>query len=244
MPGSLYIVSTPIGHPDDISVRALSVLKAVAVIAAEDPQQAQMLTTRHGITTPITSYQNENKEEKIPILLQRMEDGQSVALVSDAGTPAVVDPGALLIRESLRRRIPVVPIPGPSAALAALPASGLPADAFLFAGPLPSRSAARHALLRALRAEPRTIVCFESARRLRKTLTALHEACGNRRIAVACNLTTAREEWLRGTIDEVVRKLAVRAVQGDVTLVIGGAQPKARAGKKRRRRVRLNRDAS
>lgn len=234
MAGSLYIVSTPIGNPDDVSLRALHVLKTVAVVAAEDPQQAQMLMSRHGITTPITSYHNENKEEKIPVLLQRMEDGQSVALVSDAGTPAVVDPGALLILETLRRQIPVVSVPGPSAVLAALAASGLPGDAFLFAGLLPPRSAALRALLRPIRAERRTIVCFESARRLPATLRVLGKELGNRQIAVACNLTGPQEQWLRGTVEGIVQELTVRPVQGNVTLVIGGAQAKKRAGKKRR----------
>ena len=244
MAGSLYIVSTPIGDPDDVSLRALRVLKTVAVVAAEDPQRAQMLMTRHGITTPITSYQNENKEEKIPVLLQRMREGQGVALVSDAGTPAVVDPGALLILKALRHQIPVVSVPGPSAILAALAASGLPGDAFLFAGPVPSRSAARHALLRSLRAEPRTIVCFESARRLPGTFQALRGLFGNRHLAVACNLTTPREQWIRGTIDEIVRGGTAQAVQGEVTLVIGGARPGKRIGKKGGRRARVTRNAS
>ena len=235
MAGSLFIVSTPIGNPDDLTLRALRTLKAVAVIAAEDPQRTQALMAQHGITTPLTSYQNDNKEDKIPVLLQRLQEGQSVALVSDAGTPAIVDPGARLIREALCRAISVVPIPGPSAILAALPASGLPGDAFVFAGPLPVRSAARDTLLRSLRAERRTIVCFESARRLPATLKALREEFGNRRIAVACNLTTLQEKWLRGTIDEIVQGRTAQAVQGELTLVIDGALPAGRTGRKGRK---------
>jgi len=244
MAGSLYIVSTPIGNPDDLTLRALRTLEGVAVIAAEDPQRTQALMARHGIITPLTSYQNDNKEDKIPVLLRWLQEGRSVALVSDAGTPAIVDPGALLILEALRLAIPVVPIPGPSAILAALSASGLPADAFVFAGPLPARPAARRTLLRSLRAERRTIVCFESARRLPATLKALRDAFGNRRIAVACNLTTPREKWLRGTIDEIVRGRTAQAVGGELTLVIDGARPVRRTRGKRATRTPLSRSAS
>ena len=244
MAGFLYIVSTPIGNSDDFTLRALSTLKAVAVIAAEDPQRTQALLARHGITTPLTSYQNDNKEDKIPVLLQRMQEGQSVALVSDAGTPAIVDPGALLILEALRRAIPVVSIPGPSAVLAALAASGLSGDAFVFAGPLPARPSTRRTLLRSLRAERRTLVCFESARRLPATLKTLRDEFGNRRIAVACNLTTPQEKWLRGTIDEIVRGRTARAVGGELTLVIDGAQPERRTSRKRVKRAQLSRGAS
>ncbi len=233
MTGSLYIVSTPIGHPDDLSRRAISTLRTVAVIAAEDPQCTQALLARHGIATPLTSYHNDNKDEKIPVLIQRMREGQSVALVSDAGTPAIVDPGALLIHEALRQRIPVAAVPGPSALLAALSISGLPADAFVFVGPLPGRSAARRTLLRTLRTETRTIVCFESPRRLPSTLKAIRSELGNRRLMLACNLTSPQEQCLRGTTDEVIRLLAARAVQGDVTLVVEGAQPRRMARRKR-----------
>jgi 16S rRNA (cytidine1402-2'-O)-methyltransferase len=231
MTGSLYIVSTPIGNPDDLTLRALDTLKAVAVIAAEDPQCTQALLARHGIATPLTSYHNDNKEEKIPVLIRRLQEGQSVALVSDAGTPAVVDPGALLIREALRCNVPVVSVPGPSAILAALAASGLPGDAFVFAGP-----AVRRLQFRSLRAERRTIVCFEDARRLPATLQALRNEFGNRRIAVACNLTTPHEQWFRGTIDEIIRGHAVHAVRGELTLVIEGAWPgrKIRRGRQKR----------
>lgn len=233
MTGSLYIVGMPIGNPDDLSLRALSTLKTVAVIAAEDPQCTQALLARHGITTPLTSYHNDNKEEKIPVLIQRMREGQSVALVSDAGTPAIVDPGTLLIREAVRQDIPVITVPGPSALLAALSVSGLPCDAFLFVGPLPQRSSARCALLRTLRAERRTVVCFESPRRLPATLQALRTELGNRRIAIACNLTTPQEQWIRGTIDEITRTKAVRTVQGELTVVVEGARRKTRGTQKK-----------
>jgi 16S rRNA (cytidine1402-2'-O)-methyltransferase len=225
MTGSLYIVSTPIGNPDDLSLRAISTFKTVGIIAAEDPRCTQALLARHGIATPLTSYHNDNKEEKIPVLIQRMREGQSVALVSDAGTPAIVDPGALLIREALREHIPVVAVPGPSALLAALSASGLPGDAFTFAGPLPQRPAALRALLHSLLLEPRTIVCFESPRRLPSTLRALRAALGNRRIALACNLTTPREQVFRGTIDEAIHVRTAQVAEGELTLVIEGGRP-------------------
>lgn len=232
MTGSLYIVSTPIGNSDDLSRRAISTLKTVAVIAAEDPQCTQALLARHGITTPLTSYHNDNKEEKIPVLIQRMKEGQSVALVSDAGTPAIVDPGALFIREAVRQNIPVVTVPGPSALVAALPVSGLPCDAFLFAGPLPQQSRARCVLLRTLRAERRTVVCFESPRRLPATLQALRTELGNRRIAIACNLTTPQEQWIRGTIDEITRTRTLFAIEGEITLVVEGARRLVRKKRK------------
>lgn len=244
MTGSLYIVGTPIGNPDDLSLRALSTLKTVAVIAAEDPQCTQALLTRHGITTPLTSYHNDNKEEKIPVLIQRMKEGQSVALVSDAGTPAIVDPGALLICEAVRQDIPVVTVPGPSALLAALSVSGLPCDAFLFVGPLPQRSSARRALLRTLRAERRTVVCFESPRRLPATLQALRTELGNRRLVLACNMTTSREQFFRGTIDDIIRTRTAQAVEGELTLVIDGAQPGRQTRRKRKKNSPSIRGAS
>jgi 16S rRNA (cytidine1402-2'-O)-methyltransferase len=222
MAGSLYIVGTPIGNPDDLSLRAIRILQDVDVIAAEDPQRTQALLVRHGITTPLTSYQNDNKEEKIPVLIQRMREGRSVALVSDAGTPAIVDPGALLIREALRQNIPIAPIPGPSALLAALSVSGLPGDTFVFAGLLPARPAARRTFLRALRPEQRTIVLFESPRRLPEALKALRDALGNRRIVLACDLTTPRERFVRGTLDEIIRARTTLPIEGELTLVVEG----------------------
>lgn len=244
MTGSLYIVSTPIGNPDDLSLRALSTLKTVAVIAAEDPQCTQALLARHGITTPLTSYHNDNKEEKTPVLIKRMKEGQSVALVSDAGTPAIVDPGTLLIREALRQDIPVVTVPGPSALLAALSVSGLPGDAFVFAGPLPQRSAVRRTRLRALRTEQRPIVCFESPQRLPSTLQALRTELGNRRLVLACNMTTSREQFFRGTIDDIIRARTAQAVEGELTLVIEGAQPRRHTRRKRKKNSPSIRGAS
>ena len=244
MTGSLYIVGTPIGNPDDLSLRALRVLRDVAVIAAEDPQRTQTLLIRHGIETPLTSYQNDNKEEKIPVLIQRLREGRNVALVSDAGTPAVVDPGALLIGEALRQNIPVVPVPGPSALLAALSASGFHGDAFVFAGMLPARQTARQNVFHALRSEQRTIVLFESPPRLPATLKALRAALGNRRIVLACNLTTPRERFVRGAIDEILRIHAADAMEGEITLVVEGALPGQWARRKRKTRRRPTRSAS
>ncbi len=233
MAGSLYIVGTPIGNPDDLSLRAIRILRDVAIIAAEDPQCTQALLVRHGITTPLTSYQNDNKEEKIPVLIQRLREGRSVALVSDAGTPAIVDPGALLIGKALHQGIPVVPIPGPSALLASLSASGLPGDTFVFAGLLPARPAARRNVLRAFRSEQRTIVLFESPRRLPAALKALRAALGNRRIALACNLTTPQERFFRGTIDEILRAHTTPTIEGELTLVVEGARRRKRTRGKR-----------
>jgi 16S rRNA (cytidine1402-2'-O)-methyltransferase len=244
MTGSLYIVSTPIGNPADLSLRAISTFKMVSIIAAEDPQCTQALLAQHGIATLLTSYHNNNKEEKIPVLLQRMREGQSVALVSDAGTPAIVDPGALLISEALRENIPVVTVPGPSALLAALSVSGLPGDAFTFIGPLPRRPAALRTLLHSLRFESRTIVCFESHQRLPSTLQTLRSELGNRRFVLACNLTTPQERLLGGTAGEIIRMLTASPVQGEVTLVIGGARLRRMARGKRKKKQRSTRSAS
>ena len=232
MTGSLYIVSTPIGNPDDLSLRAISTFKMVGIIAAEDPQCTQALLARHGIATPLTSYHNDNKEEKIPVLVQRMREGQSVALVSDAGTPAIVDPGSLLVREALRENIPVIAVPGPSAILAALSVSGFPCDAFTFIGQLPRRPAALRALLQSIRLESRTIVCFESHQRLPSTLRTFRAALGNRRIALACNLTTSWEQVFRGTIDEIIHAQSAQAAEGEFTLVVESGRHARRKRKK------------
>ena len=235
MAGTLYLVSMPIGHPDDLTLRALHILRNVRIIAAEEPAQTQPLLAAHSIETPLTSYHDRNKEEKAPVLVSRLADGESVALIAQAGTPAVVDPGLFLVRQALASGIRVVPVPGPSAALAALPVSGLPADRFVFEGFLPTRSEGRRRSLEALRHEPRTLVLFETPARVRSTLGAIRSLLGNRRLLLAHDLTRPNEELLRGTVDDVLRTLGARSLHGEVTLVVEGAEP--RPAKRRGRTV-------
>jgi 16S rRNA (cytidine1402-2'-O)-methyltransferase len=225
MAGTLYLVSMPIGHPEDLTLRALHILRTVRIIAAEEPAETQPLLAAHSIETPLTSYHDRNKEDKASVLISRLEDGESVALVSDGGTPAVVDPGLFLIRQALAAGIRVVPVPGPSAALAALPVSGLPGDRFVFEGFLPARSEGRRRSLEALRHEPRTMVLFETPARVRSTLAAIRTLLGNRRLLLAHDLTRSNEEMLRGTVDDVLRSLGSRSLRGEITLVVEGAEP-------------------
>lgn len=222
MAGVLYIVSTPIGNLEDISFRALRVLKEVATVAAEDTRHTKTLLAHYGIGTPLTSYHDFNKEEKAPVLLERLKDGHSVALVSDAGTPTISDPGYFLITQALAAGITVAPVPGPSAVLTALAASGLPTDAFVFEGFLPRKSGPRRRLLESLRDERRTVIVFESPHRLRSSLELIREILGDRRIVLARELTKIHEEFLRGTAEELLKTLGARTIRGELTLVLEG----------------------
>ncbi len=222
MSGTLYIVSTPIGNLEDLTFRALRVLKEVHVIAAEDTRRTQKLCAHYGIGTPLTSYHDFNKEEKTPILLRKLQEESSVALVSDAGTPLISDPGYYLVTRTLAENIPVVPIPGPSAILAALTASGLPTDAFVFHGFLPRKSKARAEFLQSLAEEPRTIVLFEAPYRMRKTLEILQQTLSGRKIALARELTKHYEEFFRGTVEEITQVFGTKNVKGEMTIVIEG----------------------
>ena len=244
MAGVLHIVSTPIGNPDDITLRALRILKEVAIVAAEDTQSTSALFAYHAIDTPLTSYHNLNKEDKTPVLLRRLEDGQSVALVSDAGTPVISDPGSLLITQALAAGIRVMPVPGPSAILAALSASGLAGDTFVFQGYLPKSTGLRRRLLEQMRGEHRTLILFEYPNRLRVTLEDIRAVLGNRRIVLAQDLTTSCEEFVRGTAEEVLRSVASPPHRGDITLVVEGNRHRKRSGATRRVRSATRQRAS
>ena len=222
MAGTLYIVSTPIGNPDDITLRAVRILNKVAIVAAEDPRCSQALFAHHAITTPLTSYHDLNKEDKTPVLVRRLEEGQSVALVSDAGTPLISDPGAFLVRQALASGIRVVPVPGPSAVLAALSASGLAGEAFVFLGNLPRQKRRRSRLLAQMRGDARPLVLFESPGRLRTTLREIQAVLGNRRMALARDLTKSGETIVRGTAEELLRGPASHPGRGEITLVVAG----------------------
>jgi len=202
MAGSLYVVSTPIGNLDDITVRALHTLKSVGLVAAEDTRRTGLLLRHFGIVTPTTSLHAHNEIEKVPALLQKLSDGLDIALVSDAGTPLVADPGQRLISSAITKGIRVVPIPGASAVLAALAASGTPADEFVFAGFAPSRSTDRNRWLKALATESRTVIFFEAPHRISKTLAEMADILGDRPITLARELTKLHEEILHTTARE------------------------------------------
>ena len=229
MVGTLFIVSTPIGNLEDITYRAIRTLKEVSTIAAEDTRRTKKLCTHYGIGTALTSYHDFNKEEKTPVFLERLKEGEHFALVSDAGTPLISDPGFYLVRHAIAAKIPIVPIPGPSAVLAALVASGFPPDAFTFDGFVPRKSGARLRLFERIEKEGRTAILFETPHRLRSTLVALQETVGNRKLIIARELTKLHEEILRGTAEEILESGLPNRIQGEVTIVVEGIP-----GKKRR----------
>src|SRR5262245_30536943 len=218
MPGTLFIVATPIRNLEDITARALRVLREVALIAAEDTRRTSHLLARYAISTPTTSLHEHNEAGKSGALIARLGRGESVALVSDAGTPTVSDPGGRLVRSALEAGIRVEPVPGPSAALAALAASGAPTDTFLFLGFPPTRARDRNTWLEAVRTAGRTVVFFESPNRIRQTLEDLLRAVGNQRITLARELTKAHEELVFGPISDVMARL--KAPLGEFTAVI------------------------
>ncbi len=239
--GVLYLVATPIGNLEDITARALRVLREVSLIAAEDTRHTRGLLTHFDIHTPLTSYFEHNKLTKLDAILAALKTGD-VALVSDAGMPALSDPGYELVRAALAAGHTVIPIPGPSAIIAALVASGLPTDAFVYLGFLPRKDGERRRLLESLRAEPRTLVAFESPHRLLASLDAIRETLGDRRVAVARELTKLFEEIYRGTASAARAYFSAKGVAGEITLVIAGAAGSpAERWDEARVRVELNR---
>ena len=226
MSGTLHLVAVPIGNPDDITLRALATLRAVAVVAAEDTRHFATLARHHGLATRAVSYHDHNEEARARELIGRLEAGDDVALVSDAGTPLVSDPGYRLVREALAAGIAVTSVPGPSAVTAALAASGLPPHPFRFLGFLPRTSAARRAALDAVRGDAATLVAFEAPHRLVATLRDALAVLGNRPACLARNLTKPHERWQRGSLSALVAELEAEGeVRGEATLVIGGTDP-------------------
>ena len=217
MPGTLFVVATPIGNLEDITARALRVLREVALIAAEDTRRTAHLLARYAITTPTTSLHEHNEAKKSTSLVERLKRGDDIALVSDAGTPTVSDPGARLIGAAIESGARVEPVPGPSAALAALVASGLPSDTFLFLGFPPVRSRDRKLWFESLQTAGRTVVFFEAPHRIRRTLEELKERVGDCRVAIGRELTKAHEELVRGPISSVLSGLALP--KGEFTVV-------------------------
>jgi 16S rRNA (cytidine1402-2'-O)-methyltransferase len=221
--GCLYLVATPIGNLEDITLRALRVLKEVDLIACEDTRQTQKLLQHYAIHKELVSYHEHNELTRSPELVIQLEEGAQVALVSDAGTPVVSDPGHRLVVLCLRHHIPVVPIPGPSAFVAALAASGMPTEEFLFVGFLPPRAGSRRKKLDALKSEPRALVLYEAPHRLAETLSDAADILGSRHAVVAREVTKIHEEFLRGSLGELRDAARKRAPRGEITLLIGPA---------------------
>jgi 16S rRNA (cytidine1402-2'-O)-methyltransferase len=222
-PGTLYIVATPIGNLEDITFRAIRILKDVDLIAAEDTRHTRHLLDRYQIGTQLTSYHDHNKEEKAPVLVARILDGKNVALVSDAGTPGISDPGYFLINLAIDQDIPVVPIPGATAAIAALSVSGMPTDRFLFEGFLPPKHTARLKRLQDLVKEERTIIFYEAPHKIIKTVEDMLEIFGDRRAVATRELTKIHEETVRGTLSGILKRLTSGTIKGEFTIIVHGA---------------------
>ncbi len=238
MAGTLYVVATPIGNLEDITQRALRILGKVDLIAAEDTRHSRKLLDHFGIATPSTSYHDHSERSKAPQLTERLRSGSDIALICDAGTPGIADPGYRLVSAAIEAGIEVVPIPGVSSVTACLSVGGLPTDRFAFEGFVPSKATARRKFFQALAEEPRTIVCFEAGRRLVASLADLCETLGRRRVVVGREVTKMYEDFARGDVDEVRDRLADAPVRGEVTLLIAGAEPSPRADRSEvRRRV-------
>lgn len=223
MSGTLYVVATPIGNLEDITFRAVRVLREADLIACEDTRHTRVLLSHYGIGTPTLSYHDHNARTRAPQLLDRLEAGESIALVSDAGTPAISDPGYRLISGAAERGIAVVPVPGPSAFVAALSAAGLATDAFLFAGFLPPKASQRQARLADLATERATLVFYEAPHRITETLADLAEAFGDREAVLARELTKLHEELLRGRLSGLGDALTPDRRRGEMVLVVAGA---------------------
>jgi len=219
--GNLYIVSTPIGNLEDITLRALRILKEVGIIAAEDTRHTRRLLSRYGIHVPMTSYHDFNKYEKAEVLIIKIKEGMDVALVSDAGTPGISDPGYYIIKRAIEEGIRVIPIPGATALTTALSISGLPTDRFSFIGFLPKKGSARKKTLDILSEFEHTLILYESPHRILKTLKEIRDIFGERRVSIARELTKIHEEVIRGTISEAIDKIGTHP-KGEIVIIIDG----------------------
>lgn len=219
--GKLYVVGTPIGNLEDITLRAIRILKEVVLIACEDTRRTQKLLNVYKIQTPTISYHEHNEMTRAPELIIQMEEGSSIALVTDAGMPVVSDPGFRLVHLAVRHSIPVIPVPGASAFVAALAASGLPVDKFRFLGFLPSKKGERHKALDELKDATKTLVFYEAPHRLQEMLKDARETLGEREIVVAREVTKLHEEFVRGTIGTALEYFKKRPVKGEITVLIG-----------------------
>jgi 16S rRNA (cytidine1402-2'-O)-methyltransferase len=222
MDGTLYLVATPIGNLEDITLRALRVLREADLIACEDTRQTRKLLDHYQIRKPLVSYHEHNEAARAEELVERAAGGASVAVVTDAGTPGVADPGYRVVRKAIERGVAIVPIPGPVAAAAALAASGLPVEAFRFGGFLPPKRSRRRKMLEALAGESATLVFYEAPHRILDALEDVLAVLGPRPVVVAREMTKVHEEFLRGGADEVLSALRARdVIKGEITLLIG-----------------------
>jgi 16S rRNA (cytidine1402-2'-O)-methyltransferase len=228
MPGTLYVVATPLGNLEDVTLRALRVLREVHVVACEDTRRTSKLLIHNRITTPTTSYYEHNQRWKGERLLQQLREGQDVALVSDAGTPGISDPGFRLVRDARAAGLRVVPVPGPSAVVAALSVSGLPTDRFLFVGFLPARRSQRRLAIERLVSVPETLVLYEAPTRVGDTLADLLAQLGDRPAFLCREATKLHEEYRLASLAALLEELASRdAVKGEIVLVVAGAPERA-----------------
>lgn len=223
--GTLYIVSTPIGNLEDITLRALRVIKEADVIAAEDTRVTRKLTSHYDIHTPLISYHQHSRGGRAEEIVEMLKEGKSVALVSDAGTPGISDPGHELIAMCIAEGVRIETVPGPTALISALVASGMPTSHFAFDGFPPRRESERLAFFRSIRHDTRTVVLYESPGRLRRTLEAIRSELGERRVAIAREITKLFEEVCRGTVSEVIEHFSESKVRGEVVIVLHGASP-------------------
>jgi len=219
--GKLYVVGTPIGNLEDITLRAIRTLKEADLIACEDTRRTQKLLNAYKIQTRTISYHQHNEMTRAPELIIQMEEGSSIALVTDAGMPGVSDPGFRLVHLAVRHSIPVIPVPGASAFVAALAASGLPVDKFRFLGFLPSKKGERKKALEELKSATKTLIFYEAPHRLLEMLKEAREILGERDIVVAREVTKVHEEFLRGTLSATLEQLKKKPVKGEITVLIG-----------------------
>jgi 16S rRNA (cytidine1402-2'-O)-methyltransferase len=238
--GKLYVVATPIGNLEDITYRAIRILREVDLIACEDTRQTRKLLEHYGIEKPTTSYHDYNEQERAPELVAKLQQGLSIAQVSDAGMPGISDPGYRVVKLAIEQGISVVPIPGASALVSSLAASGLPTDAFEFRGFLPAKSGQRRTALETLRDAQQTVIFYEAPHRISETLQEIVEILGSQRqVVIARELTKIHEEFIRGTAAKVLKSLNSRELRGEITLLIGKAESAGHATQKKDLAMRL-----
>ena len=226
-PGTLYVVATPIGNLEDLTFRALRILQKVDLIAAEDTRHSRKLCNYYAINTPLTSYFAHNEESKGEKIVEKIRQGATVALVTDAGTPAISDPGYLLVKRCREEQLRVECVPGPSALVGALSISGFPSEQFLFTGFLPAKSALLRRKISGFLNEGQTVVCYESPRRLLKTLELMQEELGpERQVAIVRELTKIHEEMIAGPLPDVIQTLRMQGVRGEIVLLLAPAAQK------------------
>lgn len=222
-PGTLYVVATPIGHRDDITLRALKILDQVDLIAAEDTRKTRRFLEMHGISGSFISYHEHNENERAPQILTKLQNGASIALVSNAGTPTLSDPGYRLIKSAARNEVAIVPVPGVSAAATALSVAGLPTDTFTFAGFMPKKKGKRLNQLGKLAQEPRTLIFYESPKRILALIIEIRDTMGDRCGVLAREMTKLHEEFIRGRLSEILETMETRpGIKGECTLLVTG----------------------